>query len=92
MPSFRLPGASARAGIADAVKGFHARGMATEYDMVVGGRLANVLSGGDTDVVDVLTEQDLLDLERAAFMECLHDERTQARIRHMLETGNPLRN
>ena len=54
VPSFRLPGASARAGIADAVKGFHARGMATEYDMVVGGRLANVLSGGDTDVVDVL--------------------------------------
>ena len=92
VPSFRLPGASARAGIADAVKGFHARGMATEYDMVVGGRLANVLSGGDTDVVDVLTEQDLLDLERAAFMECLHDERTQARIRHMLETGKPLRN
>jgi 3-hydroxyacyl-CoA dehydrogenase len=91
-PSFRLPGASARAGIADAVKGFHARGMATDYDMVIGNRLANVLSGGDTDVVDVLTEQDLLDLERAAFMECLHDERTQVRIRHMLETGKPLRN
>ncbi|MBS0254755.1 MAG: enoyl-CoA hydratase/isomerase family protein [Proteobacteria bacterium] len=91
-PTFRLPGEVARVGVADALEAFHARGMATDYDMVVGGRLANVLSGGDTDVVDIVSEQDLLDLERAAFMECLRDERTQARIRHMLETGKPLRN
>ena len=91
-PIFRLPGEVARVGVADALAVFHARGIATEYDMVVGARLANVLSGGDTDVVDILSEQDLLDLERAAFMECLRDERTQARIRHMLETGKPLRN
>ena len=34
----------------------------------------------------------MLDLERAAFMESVHDERTQARIQAMLTTGKPLRN
>ncbi|MBU6266959.1 MAG: 3-hydroxyacyl-CoA dehydrogenase/enoyl-CoA hydratase family protein [Sphingomonadales bacterium] len=91
-PTFRLPGASGRAGIADVVKGFHARGMATDYDVVVAGRLADVLTGGEADIVDVVTEEQMLALERKAFMECLHDERSQARIKVMLETGKPLRN
>jgi 3-hydroxyacyl-CoA dehydrogenase len=59
---------------------------------VVGGRLAEVLTGGDADLVDVVTEEDLLALERKALVESARDPRTQARIRHMLETGKPLRN
>jgi 3-hydroxyacyl-CoA dehydrogenase len=39
-----------------------------------------------------VTEQDLLDLERDAFLRLLGTKETQARIQHMLTTGQPLRN
>jgi 3-hydroxyacyl-CoA dehydrogenase len=91
-PTFRLPGESGRVAIAGVVHDFQKKGMATEYDAVVSGRLAEVLTGGEADLVDTVSEQQLLDLERQAFMASVHDERTQARIAHMLQTGKPLRN
>ncbi|WOK37502.1 3-hydroxyacyl-CoA dehydrogenase/enoyl-CoA hydratase family protein [Sphingomonas sp. C3-2] len=91
-PSFRLPGAAGRAGMNMAVEGFHKRGMATDYDKVVADVLAEVLTGGDADLVDTVAEGDLLALERKAFMGRVRDPRTQARVDHMLETGKPLRN
>jgi 3-hydroxyacyl-CoA dehydrogenase len=60
--------------------------------MVVSDSLATVLSGGDYDYVDTISEGDLLTIERAEFMKRVHDPRTMARIEHMLETGKPLRN
>jgi len=91
-PEFRLPGAGGRTALDLAVQGFQARGLATEYDGVVSGLLAEVLTGGDADPVDVLSEQDMLALERKAFMKLVREPRTQARVEHMLETGKPLRN
>ena len=91
-PVFRLPGESGRVGIAGAVADFRRKGVATAYDEVVAGRLAEVLTGGDADVVDTITEDELLKLERKAFMASVKDARTQARVEHMLETGKPLRN
>ena len=91
-PTFRLPGESGRVGIAGAVDGFRKKGMATEYDEVVSARLANVLTGGEADLVDIVQEDDLLTLEREAFMEAVRDPRTQARVQQMLTTGKPLRN
>ena len=38
------------------------------------------------------TEQDILDLEREAFLSLCGNPQTQARIQHMLEKGKPLRN
>lgn len=91
-PVFRLAGATGRTGIAGAVADFHAKGVATDYDVVVAGRLARVLTGGDVDIVDTVTEDDLLTLEREAFMESVKDPRTHARVLQMLTTGKPLRN
>ncbi|MDB5714113.1 MAG: 3-hydroxyacyl-CoA dehydrogenase/enoyl-CoA hydratase family protein [Sphingomonadales bacterium] len=91
-PVFRLAGAGGRTAIEGAVHDFHEKGMATDYDVVVSGRLANVLTGGDADLVDTVTEDQLLKLERAAFMASVKDSRTQARVEQMLETGKPLRN
>jgi 3-hydroxyacyl-CoA dehydrogenase len=91
-PTFRLPGESGRVGIAGVVDGFRKKGIATEYDEVVSARLANVLTGGHADLVDIVQEEDLLTLERAAFMEAVRDPRTQARVQQMLTTGKPLRN
>jgi 3-hydroxyacyl-CoA dehydrogenase len=91
-PEFRLPGESGRVALAMAAEGFRKRGLATDYDMVVSDALAEVLSGGEADLIDVVTEEDLLALERKAFMARVHDKRTLARVEMMLETGKPLRN
>lgn len=91
-PEFRLPGESGRVGMKMAAEGFHKRGLATDYDLVVSDALAEVLTGGDKDYVDVVTEKDMLALERKAFMARVRDHRTIARVETMLETGKPLRN
>ncbi|QQN75861.1 3-hydroxyacyl-CoA dehydrogenase/enoyl-CoA hydratase family protein [Croceicoccus sp. YJ47] len=91
-PVYRLPGDTGRAAVDLAVSDFHKKGVATDYDTVVAKRLAHVLTGGDTDMQDEVSEDQLLKLEREAFMECVRDPRTQARVEHMLETGKPLRN
>ena len=53
--------------------------------------LAYVLCGGDGPPRDV-SEQDMLDLEREAFLPLLGTKETQERIAYMLKTGKPLRN
>jgi len=79
-------------GIAGVVADFRKKGVATDYDVVVAERLANVLTGGEADLVDTVTEDQLLKLERQAFLAGVKDSRTQARVEQMLTTGKPLRN
>ena len=64
----------------------------TEYDVVVGTKLAGVLSGGPLSGKQAVNEQYLLDLEREAFLSLCGEPRTAARIQHMLKTGKSLRN
>lgn len=64
----------------------------TPHDKVVGTALARVLTGGDTAPGAVISEDALLLLEREAFLDLLETPETVARIRHMLDTGKPLRN
>jgi 3-hydroxyacyl-CoA dehydrogenase len=66
-PVFRLPGAGGKTALDMAVEGFRARGMATPHDEVVSGALARILTGGDADVIDTVTEEDLLAAERHEF-------------------------
>lgn len=87
-----LPGSSGHVGLQMAAADFRRRGMATDHDVTVAGALAEVLSGGHTDIIDTVGEQRLLDLERAAFMRLAKTAPTLARIEHTLETGKPLRN
>ena len=55
-------------------------------------RIATVLCGGDVDRNAVVDEDWLIRLERTHFVELAQQEKTQARIGHMLKTGKPLRN
>ncbi|MEO5706412.1 MAG: 3-hydroxyacyl-CoA dehydrogenase/enoyl-CoA hydratase family protein [Alteraurantiacibacter sp.] len=91
-PEFRLPGPSGKAALDLAVQSFRARGIAAPYDEVVAGKLATVLTGGDTDPTQVVTEERMLELERIEFGKLVRENGTQARIEHMLTTGKPLRN
>ncbi|MGR8950865.1 MAG: 3-hydroxyacyl-CoA dehydrogenase NAD-binding domain-containing protein [Gammaproteobacteria bacterium] len=89
---FPLPGKTARVMLNMGVKAYHLLGKATDYDVVVLGQLARVLSGGDTDITQPLTEDDILRLECEAFVELVRQPGTLARLEHMLKTGKPLRN
>jgi 3-hydroxyacyl-CoA dehydrogenase len=64
----------------------------SDYDAIIAKKVAYVLTGGDVEQNTLVTEQYILDLEREAFMSLCGEEKTQARIKHMLETGRPLRN
>ncbi|WP_290876381.1 3-hydroxyacyl-CoA dehydrogenase/enoyl-CoA hydratase family protein [Gracilimonas sp.] len=64
----------------------------TDYDKVVAERVAYVLAGGDLSEEQEVPESYLLKLERDAILECLQDDRTLARMEHMLKKGKPLRN
>ncbi len=93
-PAPRWMAALGRAGVANldyALWAFKEAGQASEHDVRIGHEIARVLCGGDGPARDV-SEQDLLDLERDAFLRLLGTKETQARIEHMLKTGSPLRN
>jgi 3-hydroxyacyl-CoA dehydrogenase len=65
---------------------------ASDYDVYISRKLAYILSGGDCPEGTLVTEQEILDLEREAFMSLCGEQKTQDRIMHMLNTGKPLRN
>lgn len=64
----------------------------SDYDYEIATRIATVLCGGEVDRGAVVDEEWLLTLERRHFVELAQQEKTQARIAHMLKTGKPLRN
>ena len=67
-------------------------GFISDYDAVIGEKLARVLTGGDLNHETRVSEQYILDLEREAFLSLCGQRQTQERIAHMLKTGKPLRN
>ena len=67
-------------------------GRISDHDAVIGRKLAWILAGGDAPHATTMSEQQLLDLERAAFLSLCGERKTQERIAHTLKTGKPLRN
>jgi 3-hydroxyacyl-CoA dehydrogenase len=67
-------------------------GMISAHDYRVAKAAATALCGGDVEAGSRVDEEWLLTVERALFVDLLKTPETQARIKHMLETGKPLRN
>jgi 3-hydroxyacyl-CoA dehydrogenase len=91
-PTFRLPGPGGRLVLEQVAEGLKLQGKASEHDVVVSSHLASVLTGGNCSPLDILSEQDILDLEREAFVELCKFEKTQERMAALLTTGKALRN
>ena len=91
-PVFVLPGPAAKEALRMAAETFVHLGKASSHDLDVAMSVATVLTGGDTDVTTPLTEDAVLDLERGEVLKLARSPLTQARLRHTLETGKPLRN
>ncbi len=64
----------------------------SEYDRHIADKLAYVMCGGELTRPQWVGEQYLLDLEREAFLSLCGEEKTQARMWSLLQTGRPLRN
>ncbi|RMF61535.1 MAG: 3-hydroxyacyl-CoA dehydrogenase/enoyl-CoA hydratase family protein [Calditrichaeota bacterium] len=88
-----LPGEGGRLAIEGSLEAMHKQGVLSDHDLLIGKKLAYVLTGGDkANHVTPVDEQYLLDLERQAFVELCQEKKTQERMEYMLKTGKPLRN
>lgn len=85
-------GASGGANFLMGAAQFEWGGYASEHDRLIGEKIAHVLTGGMGPVPKTVTAQDLLDLEREAFVSLAGTQKTRDRIAHTLQTGKPLRN
>ncbi len=68
------------------------KGIAMPHDLVVSRQLAWVLCGGDRPTGEAMSENDVLRLEREAFVRLCDTSATVDRIGHMLARGKALRN
>jgi 3-hydroxyacyl-CoA dehydrogenase len=64
----------------------------TDYEVNLGGKIAEVLCGGNLTPGTPVSEQYILDLEREAFKSLCGERKTQERIQFTLKTGKTLRN
>src|SRR3990172_7804594 len=88
----RVVGQRGRAALESLLYILKTGGHITAYDEVVGRKLAHIMAGGDVPEGTGGSEDYLLDLEREAFLSLLGEQKTQERMRHLLQTGKPLRN
>ena len=70
----------------------HRAGRISDHDARIGRLIARVLTGGDVPHRTIISEQQLLDLEREAFLTLCGEPRTLERIAYTLKTGKTLRN
>jgi len=64
----------------------------TDYEVKLGGKIAEVLCGGNVTSGTPVSEQYILDLEREGFKSLCGEKKTQERIQFTLKTGKTLRN
>ncbi|MDX2502461.1 MAG: 3-hydroxyacyl-CoA dehydrogenase NAD-binding domain-containing protein [Deltaproteobacteria bacterium] len=89
---FRVLGQAAQGMVAAQIADMASGQFISEYDAFLARRIAYVISGGDVRDNALVTDDVILSLEREAFIDFLKQEKTMARIEHMLKTGKPLRN
>ena len=90
--SIRVGGASVLAALKLGVHLAWRAGRVSDHDALIGRKLAWILAGGSAAGARTVSEQELLDLEREAFLALCGERKTQERIAHTLKTGKTLRN
>jgi 3-hydroxyacyl-CoA dehydrogenase len=88
--AYKLPGESGIATIKMMVNTLVAGGYASEHDAKIGMKLANVLCGGPAGSTHAVTEDEILELEREAFLSLCGEPLSQARMQHFLTHKKPL--
>ena len=89
---FNLPGKVVKEKMIKVLEKLYNDKAILDHGVEVGKELANVLSGGDTDIDKEINEDQLFKLELDSFMKLMETKKTQERIKHTLKTGKPLIN
>jgi 3-hydroxyacyl-CoA dehydrogenase len=89
---FNLPGKEVLIEMNKIIEKLYNEKIIRDHGVAVAKELAHVLSGGDTTIDKILSEDDLFKLELDAFMRLIETKETQDRIKHTLATGKPLIN
>jgi 3-hydroxyacyl-CoA dehydrogenase len=90
--AFKLPGESGIATLGMMVDTLVAGGYASPHDALIARKLAAVLCGGAGGATRPVTEDELLELEREAFLSLCGEPKSQERMQYMLMNNKPLRN
>src|SRR5215470_10555213 len=90
--AYKLPGDSGIATLQMLVNTLVNGGYASEHDAKIAMKLAHVLCGGAAGANRAVSEDDMLELEREAFVSLCGEPLSQARMQYMLQHNKPLRN
>jgi 3-hydroxyacyl-CoA dehydrogenase len=90
--AYKLPGENGIATLQMLVNTLHAGKYASEHDVKISMKLATVLCGGAAGHTHAVTEDEILELEREAFLSLCGEPLSQARMQYMLQNNKPLRN
>ena len=90
--AYKLPGESGIATLEMMVNTLVAGKYASAHDATIAMKLANVLCGGVSGATHAVTEDEILELEREAFLSLCGEPLSQARMQYMLQHNKPLRN
>ncbi len=88
----KISGRTGHATLKQALWGMLQAHQASEHDLLIGGKLAYVLSGGDVPYGSEISERRFHELEKEAFLSLCGEPKTQERIAYMLKNNRPLRN
>ena len=90
--AYVLPGESGIATLRMMVGTLVEAGQASEHDAKIAIKLAEILCGGVSGASHEVTESEMLELEREAFVSLCGEPKTQERMQYMLQNNKPLRN
>ena len=90
--SLNLPGSTVMPMMLEILENLFETNKIKQHGLTVGKKLGFMLSGGNTDISQKLSEKQLLNLEREVFLELIKMPLSQERIKHTLDTGKPLFN
>ncbi|HZU83608.1 MAG TPA: 3-hydroxyacyl-CoA dehydrogenase/enoyl-CoA hydratase family protein, partial [Polyangiaceae bacterium] len=90
--AYTLPGESGIATLEMMVRTLVDAGQASEHDAEIANKLAQVLCGGPGGSSHEVTEDEMLELEREAFVSLCGEPKSQERMQYMLLNNKPLRN
>ena len=88
----RVLGESGAATLRAALHNLEGAHQISAHDAKISAHLARVLSGGAVPAGAAVTEQQMLDLEREAFLSLCGEPKTHERMQYMLQNNKPLRN
>ncbi len=88
----RVLGQPTLAAMKIALQQYRDGGYISAYDQFLATKLGYVMTGGALSAPQTVHEDYLIDLEREVFLSLLGEEKTQARVKHILTHNKPLRN